>query len=633
MSIPTGVAECTTMLFGRAATTHGFPVTTHSNDCAECDNRMAFVAGHNAPSNSLRPVYDGAKMSFPRLSDSNRSPIYRNDTANGKQALGYIPEASETFSLYESSYPLVNEHGVAFGESTTILKPGFPTSPPPDAPKPIFSGAALMAVALERCKTARCAIETMGSLAHDHGYYGESPNTGEAITVIDKSEAWLFEIVPSYQGALWVAQRIPENHVLVVANSLVIDKIDCSGNADDFICAPDLLQRINLLGLDNGRSGKSEKDFSWKKTLGKGDFPLYAKLRLWRVYSQTTRSDERFHRLPDETTTAQETYPVSVPVDRKFAIGEIFDLHRDHFENTPYDMTKGVMAGPFGSPNYELGLELRSVPGQVPRAISIMRTSYTQVSTSGPLPKVWFAPDAPASSVFVPFYPATGSYSARYGNELGPSLQKFDHSSAFWAFDFVANWMGLNYQNMSAEMVHPLRNELQQWVLDETDKLEVSANAGNAGAISVALGEGQTRIQETVVKRWWQLADDLIVRYNDGFFNFGRYRPNEIGPLPIPTAWLRLIGFDNSFSRPGEHWMQPAGSDFYNAAQVGPLPSSRLATGSDVQLETSPGGSLLTTSLLILTPLLFYAGTLLGASIERARQKSRDSSERPYVSL
>jgi dipeptidase len=196
---------------------------------------MAYVSGRRNNENTLRPVYDGAAMSFPRLSDSSRSEIYTNETGNGKSPLGFISDVPKTFALYESSYPLINEAGVAFGESTTMLKAGIPEIPSRFA-RPLFSAASLMAVALERCATARCAVETMGSLVSDFGFFPESPGTGEAITVIDSRASWIFEVV-SIEGALWVAQRVPDDHVAVVANSMVIDFVDCE-DSEFFICSP-----------------------------------------------------------------------------------------------------------------------------------------------------------------------------------------------------------------------------------------------------------------------------------------------------------------------------------------------------------------------------------------------------------
>ncbi len=82
-------------------------------------------------------------------------------------------------------------------------------------PKGIDGGKALLevgelsAIALERCATARCAIQTMGDLATEYGYYGAQwdgemddiiAEAGEALTVGDPKEAWIFHILPDDTG-------------------------------------------------------------------------------------------------------------------------------------------------------------------------------------------------------------------------------------------------------------------------------------------------------------------------------------------------------------------------------------------------------------------------------------------------
>ena len=60
----------------------------------------------------------------------------------------------------------------------------------------------------------------MGDLAVDHGFYGaawEGPDAtvygeaGEALSVSDRDEAWMFHIMADDTGksAVWAAQRVP----------------------------------------------------------------------------------------------------------------------------------------------------------------------------------------------------------------------------------------------------------------------------------------------------------------------------------------------------------------------------------------------------------------------------------------
>jgi len=95
-------------------------------------------------------------------------------------------------------------------------------------------------IGMERESTARAAIQLMGGLAEQYGFYGPAENgegTGESLLIADTTEAWIFHIVASDSNglsAVWVAQRIPEEHVAVVANAFVIRVIDFS-DADNFL--------------------------------------------------------------------------------------------------------------------------------------------------------------------------------------------------------------------------------------------------------------------------------------------------------------------------------------------------------------------------------------------------------------
>lgn len=78
---------------------------------------------------------------------------------------------------------------------------------------------------LARLYRARCAVETMGQLAEQYGFYqDEGTPTGEAIVAGDTKEVWVFHVLPDPTGksAVWAAAKVEDGHVVVVSNMFVI---------------------------------------------------------------------------------------------------------------------------------------------------------------------------------------------------------------------------------------------------------------------------------------------------------------------------------------------------------------------------------------------------------------------------
>lgn len=144
----------------------------------------------------------------------------------------------------------------------------------------------------------------------------------------------------------------------------------------------------------------------------------------------------------------------------------------------------------------------------------------------------WFAPDAPASSVFVPFFASVARNGGAFDEESygQSSMKTFSFSvvakPAWWAFDFVANYMELNYRNMSRTYVYPAVHDLQAKVVNQTQlAVAAAATLDSDAAIGAALGLAQTQLQRHVTEAWWSLAELLVVRYNDMAFNFPEHSP------------------------------------------------------------------------------------------------------------
>ena len=254
---------------------------------------------------------------------------------------------------------MMNEFQVTIGESTCASKTWAPPVTATADGKALLEVSELSQIALERCKTARCAVQLMGDLAVKYGYYSgewnpdDMANTlgegGEALTVADPDEAWVFHIIAddTKASAVWVAQRVPDDHISVVANQFVIREV--KKNHSDFLYSSNLWSVAENLKF-------------WKPADGPLDFlrtygvqrlhPMYATLRVWRVFSLAAPSSN----LPSETNAWGDDYPFSMKVDEPLELADVMGMMRDQYEGTKYSTTEGLAGGPYGDPNrWDLG--------------------------------------------------------------------------------------------------------------------------------------------------------------------------------------------------------------------------------------------------------------------------------------
>merc|ERR1719188_2884607 len=175
------------------------------------------------------------------------------------------------------------------------------------------------------------------------------------------------------------------------------------------------------------------------------------------------------------------------------------NMMSDHYAGTEFDMSQGILAGPYNTPFRPEGGP--KAIGDMPRGISIFRTLYSTISETGAGGSVaWYAADTPATSVYVPLTAKSeGGVSDTFASGHN---REYDRSKAWWIFNFVNNWMQLNYHGMSTEDVLPRRSMWQ----DKLDK-EFQEHA-NADANTLRLW--QVDLQERLVKDWQSLADFLV---------------------------------------------------------------------------------------------------------------------------
>jgi len=528
--------SCTSIIVGKDASADGSTMVTFTCDCGDCDFRLVYVPAKDHAPGEMRPVFPFGLygLSYPRIVSEDRAPGYA--PLHGQEPtkpVGYIPEVEHTYAYFDGVYGVMNEHQLGIGETTGAAKTY--VEPMPEG-GPLFDTAALSKVAMERCKTARGAIELMGSLAEQYGYY----NWGETLAVIDPNEAWVFEIVPTPDGksAVWVAQRVPDDEVAVVPNMLVIREIDPS--SPDFIISDNVFDIARAQGW---WTPGTSLDFLRVYTPGEYKHPYYSLRRKWRAYDLLAPSRGFDPRVGDAYT---KEYPFSIKPDRKVSVADLFRIQRDYYEGTEFDLTQGVAAGPFGTPNrYEEGEGEESVNGAWERAISLFRCSYSFVlQARGWLPDpigglVWWGPDAPHSTVYVPFYAGITEVPESYSSG---SLRQFSRDSAWWAFDFVSNWADLKFSYMIQD-IRAKQALLEGKAFKEQSAVEQTAARmyeTDPDSAREYLTDYCVNNAEDVVAQWWDFADYLVAKYHDGYVNI----PEAGQGVGYPAWWLEAVEYD-----------------------------------------------------------------------------------------
>jgi dipeptidase len=544
---------CTTMIITCQAAKDGAMMVTHSDDNDLSDQRLIYVPAQDHPPGSWRGVVNGTDTYYPRLVSKERGPGYDTPGWPPTPLIGKIPQVPHTYAYFDGNYGIMNEHNLMMGECTNGAK-YMPDAVSQDDAKAtgqhcrFFYSAELSRVALERCKTARDAVTLMGSLIDEYGYF----STGETLLIGDGQEAWVFEMcaLPDEQyHSAWIAQRVPDGTVFVAANEFRIRTV--TPNNPNQIFSPNLLPGLKKLGW-LPPSGPVD----WLVAISAGEYnhPYYSLRRVWRVFDRVN-PDLGFS--PWVSGGGYSTdYPFSIAPKKKLSAADVFALYRDHYEGTPFDMTKGVAAGPYGDPNRIYGsydgagfdISTHKLYGAWERPISVYYQGYTYVCQNRPkAPELtqgicWFAPDISYTSCFTAFPAKVEQLPRSY--QVGDP-QKFSRDAAWWAFDFVANWARLNFQRMVQVDIQPLQKQLEDAEVHVLLKWDQEAEKKDFSR--KRLTQLSDENSNTILTDWWALADQLIAKYSDGFINQKPTRPQNLVPANIgyPSDWLGTTNYRN----------------------------------------------------------------------------------------
>lgn len=509
------------------------------------------LGGEAAPQ---RPVFFSPE-DYPRYVGTDRGniPEYypRKDPITGElqtsfEAIGYISQVPHTFAYLEETYGAVNEMQLGIGESTCS---GVFGAIPLGAPNgtALFSVDELTHIAMERTSTAREAVQLMGDLAVQYGFYGagEFEGTAESLAVSDTEEAWIFHVLPDPTGksAIWAAQKVPSNGFAVLANMFVIRQVD-PADTENFLMS----ESVHTVAEEYGWWESEEKDglLDFTKVYSDGEYAhkFYSGRRMWGAYHLAAPSLG----LPADYVDLQSdpVYPVFVEPDQKISAQDLFRFHRYTYQGTEFDLgAEGNLAGgPFGTPDrWKAGEGEKMVSGNWERAIGLYRTSDTYIVQSkknndevtGVGAVLWFGPASALGTVFTPFVVGMSDIPSSFRSGIHA---EFSRQSAFWAACTVHNIANLKWNFMIQDILKAQEDLETSSVALMTKMLE--GDTINMEIIEAALVENADRVTATL----WQLSDQLIFKYASGFVN--EVKPNGLSQMVgYPAWWLQAVGYQN----------------------------------------------------------------------------------------
>lgn len=517
---------CTDIIVGKDASVDGSVITSHTGCCPEC--RVHIVPAQTFKRGDVAPVYYGLQDVKKPLKEYGR-------------VLGYIPQVEKTYAYFHTGYPQMNEHQLAIGESTLSQRDELKVD--------ISSGKQIMTIeqaqlfALQRCKTARDAIDLITTLVEKYGFLPSCGPQSEGLCIADPDEAWVLEVFsvgPEWEpesgelGAIWAAQRVPDDHIAIVPNWSIIKEIDLK-NTDYFRASKNYMQ----VAIDHGwYDPSSGKPFVWQEVYS----PIpreWALSRFWLFFSTYAPSYEKWPNkkliTPFSSYDAYHQYlediaiyPFSVKPDKKLSVQDVIAFQRSIYEGTIYDMTADTdWLVPDGRGGYKKSPLTTPFPTRDMRELlditwrrMVSRGGYGMVAQlRGWLPAAiggiyWFYVDNQYTSTYVPIYAGTQEIASSY-KTYDPD--KFSDDSARWAVDFVDNLLYLRWQETIKDL-KKVRDPLEASFFENLESIDKEALALYKTDPDKAKGfltKYTRKNMEKTVKMYRELRKFLITKYTN----------------------------------------------------------------------------------------------------------------------
>ncbi len=481
-------SACTNFLVGKKASKDGSVFISYSADSYGMSGYLAHFPAAVHQEGAMRDVYDWDTGVF----------------------LGRIPEARVTYNVMGN----INEHQVAIAETTFGGRPELVDT------TGIIDYGSLMYIALQRSRTAREAIDVMTSLVQEYGYY----SSGESFSIADPNEVWILELIgkgAKEKGAVWVAVRIPDDCISAHANQARIRKFDMK-DKENVRYSKDVVKFARKMGYYNG----SDADFDFAAAYCPADFGglRYCDARAWSFFNLFADADMSKYVAWASGDATAEPMPLYFKPKAPLSLQDVQRGMRDHYENTPFDITNDLGAGPYKMP-YRISPLSCEVDGKEyfnERPISTFQTAFTFVAQLRSfMPDavggvMWFGTDDANMVVYTPVYCCATAVPDCYAKQYADPVE-FSWKSSFWVFNWVSNMIYPKY-SMVIDDMRNVQGELENGIYELSREVEQKAldavKASPEYAVAM-LTDFTCNSAETALAEWKKFGEKIIVKYND----------------------------------------------------------------------------------------------------------------------
>jgi membrane dipeptidase len=368
----------------------------------------------------------------------------------------------------------------------------------------------------ERAKTSRQGVLLAGRLVERFGYI----DSGRTYIICDSDEGWLFCVV---NGKHWMAQRVKDNEIAMVANTYTIRQVDLS-DEENFLASKDIIKYAVSRGWYNPK-----KD-------GAFDFAaVYSNPHSASSYSNFGRQWSGLNYVTAKSIKIGKDLPFSVVPKHKVGVADIMRILRHDYRGTVIEALST-----YRSPE-KTGTALCNDATQTSFVAQLRKEEPLDIGLV-----YWMCLSSPRTSFYIPYHFGISEFPEGFSLESQrPSNTYFDKklNNPFRVSPLEPFWMFSNFRrkvsNMSIDTIPQIKtaaSEIENDALiiqkpieeaarrlysrDKNTAIRILTNYSNGVYLSsigamqeILLGKGQAKVMTDaqMKKKANELAKEFMI--------------------------------------------------------------------------------------------------------------------------